>query len=82
MREAKQPNARYRRKGRTLYTGVDCWVNDADAKRIAKEARARGVKAMAQFDRTQGATYIYVPDASYAHDTGVVYGIEQELGIA
>ena len=81
MAAAKQPNERYRLKGRTRYIGVQGWERDEDAKRIAKLARQQGIKVMAQYDLAQNQTFLYVPESRYAHDTSVIRTIEQQEGI-
>lgn len=82
MAASKQPNERYRLRGPTRYIGVDGWVRDEDAKRIAKLARKQGIKVMAQYDLAQNLTYLYVPESSYANDAGVIRTLEEQEGIA
>jgi hypothetical protein len=76
MVAVKQPNERYRLRGPTRYIGVDGWVRDEDAKRIAKLARKQGIKVMAQYDLAQNMTYLYVPEITYANDAGIIRSLD------
>lgn len=81
MTVVKQPIERYRLRGVTRYLGVRGWERDNDAKKIAKLARKRGVKVMAQYDLAQNVTYLYVPEISYEQDARLILQIEAEEGL-